>query len=81
MLENHHHILTYKWASFGFCVEVLIFLMNFFFIKLGISKVLAAKKSHVFDFWGSKIFKKFLSVENCSKKKGEEKPLDHSGIL
>ena len=46
---------------------------EFFFINWGISKVFHAKNSSISQIWRSKIFKIFLSVGNCSKKKSEKK--------
>ena len=42
---------------------------EFFLINWGISKVFHAKKPCTFQILRSKIFKNFLSVGNCSKKK------------
>ena len=42
---------------------------EFFLINWGISKVFHAKKTWTFQILRSKIFKIFLSVGNCSKKK------------
>ena len=70
---------------------------EFFLINWGISKVFHSKKTWTFQILRSKIFKIFLSVGNCSKKKvgawvriwtqapmiGRRVflPLDHHGML
>ena len=46
---------------------------EFFLINWGISKVFHAKKTWTSQIWRSKIFKIFLSVGNCSKKKVKKK--------
>ena len=46
---------------------------EFFSINWGISKVFHAKNPRISQIWRSKIFKIFLSVGNCSKKKVKKK--------
>ena len=53
---------------------------EFFLINWGISKVFHAKKPCTSQILRSKIFKNFLSVGNCSKKKVKKKVSGWGGI-
>ena len=67
---SYTHIQT---SMFWILRESYDFSDEFFLINWGISKVFHAKKTWTSQIWRSKIFKIFLSVGNCSKKKVKKK--------
>ena len=60
-------------SMFWILCESYDFSDEFFLINWGISKVFHAKNPRISQIWRSKIFKIFLSVGNCSKKKVKKK--------
>ena len=73
ILENHHHILIYKWASFEFCAEVLIFLMNFFSLNKVFRRFWHNKNPAHFKFEDQKLIsitisQSFVKIGSKTKK-------------